>query len=51
MVWIGFIWLRIKFSGGLFEHGNKPLGFIQGREYLYHLNDCQLLKKGSVPWN
>jgi hypothetical protein len=26
----GFIWLRIRTSGGLFEHGNEPLGSMKG---------------------
>jgi hypothetical protein len=30
----GFIWLRKADSGGLFEHGNEPAGFIKGREFL-----------------
>jgi hypothetical protein len=26
------------------EHGNEPSGFIKGEEYLYQLNDDQVLK-------
>jgi hypothetical protein len=31
---IGFIWLRIGSGGGLFEHGNEPLGSSEGRKFL-----------------
>jgi hypothetical protein len=33
-LWTGFIRLRIGTSGGSCEHGNEPLGFINGGEFL-----------------
>jgi hypothetical protein len=32
-VWTGFIWLRIEIGVGCCEHGNEPLGSIQGSEF------------------
>jgi hypothetical protein len=34
MRWGGFIWLRIRKSGGLFEHSHEPLGSKTWREFL-----------------
>jgi hypothetical protein len=36
---------------GSFEHSDKPLGSIKGREFLVHLTDYQLLNKDSTPLN
>jgi hypothetical protein len=33
------------------ENGNETSGSIKGGEFLVYLKDCQLLKKGSTPWN
>jgi hypothetical protein len=33
-----------------FESDKEPLGYIKREEFLYHLSDCQLLKKGSAAW-
>jgi hypothetical protein len=30
------------------EHYNEPLGSIQSRQFLDHINDCQFLKEDSV---
>jgi hypothetical protein len=38
-------------GSGFCEHGNEPSGSIKGGEFLDQLNDCQLLKKDSGPWN
>jgi hypothetical protein len=32
--WIGFIWLKIRISGGLFEHGKEPSGFMKDGGFL-----------------
>jgi len=32
-IWTGLMWLGIWTSGSC-EHGNEPLGFIQGGEFL-----------------
>jgi len=37
-MWTGFIWLRIRISGGLCEHGNEPLGSVKGGEFLDRLS-------------
>jgi hypothetical protein len=31
--WTGCIWLRKETSLGSCEHGNEPLGYINGREF------------------
>jgi hypothetical protein len=36
-VWSGFVWFRIGPSAGCCEHGNEPLGSINGKEYLNFL--------------
>jgi hypothetical protein len=36
---------------GCCEHGNEPSGSIKGGEFVDYLDDCQLLKKDSTPWN
>jgi hypothetical protein len=33
------------------EHGNEPSGSIKRLEMVEWLHNCQLLKKGSAPWN
>jgi hypothetical protein len=35
---------------GFCDHGNEISGSIKGREFLDCLSDCQLVKKGSGPW-
>jgi hypothetical protein len=34
MLWIGFIWLRIRTMAGSCEHANEPSGSIEGGEFL-----------------
>jgi hypothetical protein len=36
--WLGLIWLRIGTGGGLYKHGNEPLGSTEGREFHDHLD-------------
>jgi hypothetical protein len=43
----GFVWLRIGFRAGYFEHNYRPLGSKNGWELLEKLNDYQLLTNAS----
>jgi len=45
-LWTGFMWLRI----GVSEHGTESSGSIRGGTPFDNLNDYQLLKKSSVPF-
>jgi hypothetical protein len=36
---------------GSCEHGNEPSGSITGGGFLDRLNDYQLLKTNSAPWD
>jgi hypothetical protein len=36
---------------GICEQSSKPPGYIKGEEFIYYLNDCQLLKKDSAAWS
>jgi hypothetical protein len=47
-VWSRFVWLWRGTSGGCCEHGNKPLGSINGAEYFDQLSDYYILKEDSV---
>jgi hypothetical protein len=49
-VWIGLIWLNIGTDDGPYVHCNKPLGSVEGRNFLEEfvvLSDCE---KGLAPW-
>jgi hypothetical protein len=48
-MWIGFVWLKIAFTGGLCEHRNATLRSIKGSEFLDLLSDCQFINKNYAP--
>jgi hypothetical protein len=46
-MWTWFIWLRVGTIDGLLRRS----GCIKGVEFLDHLSDCRLFRKGSAPWS
>jgi len=32
------------------EHGNEPLNYLKGKEFLDKLNQCQFHKRELAPW-
>jgi hypothetical protein len=47
-VWTGFFWIKIRASGGSYEHGNECPGSIKDGKFLDQLSDYQFLKNDSV---
>jgi hypothetical protein len=47
----GFIWLGIGSSGGSFQHGDEPLGYLKDEEFLDQVSGYQLLKEKAIPWS
>jgi hypothetical protein len=38
-MWTGFIWLRIRSSGGRCEHSNEIKDYVKGMKFLEWLSD------------
>jgi hypothetical protein len=49
-VWKGCNWFKLGSVASSRENGNELSCSTKGREFLDKLNDCQLVKKDSVPW-
>jgi hypothetical protein len=40
-------WIRLAMVASFCQHGNKPVGIIKGKEFVYQLTNRQLFKKDS----
>jgi hypothetical protein len=48
MVWTGFIWFRVQYSGGILWTLHWTFGFSKRQEISHHLSYYQLLMNGSA---